>query len=263
MTRGVRGQLVAALEADGDFQTQLALVLGAVRRWREFLVRHPEQFLILVDHDLMDTRRLRSSSATSSLRPSPVHRATKRHGSRARQHCVSPTDGDCSRSRRGPVGHSSFSEVTHELAHLADAVLAACLELAHCGNCPRTPPLVGSRSSRWASAVGRSSTTFPDVDVIFVAEPAGIAERELVDEAEALKTATLLARGVMRAANDATPEGAIWEIDAAPRPEGKSGALVRTLASHVGYHERWAPDMGVPGAAQARASRLATPPSWA
>ena len=33
---------------------------------------------------------------------------------------------------------------------------------------------------------------------------------------------------------------AVWEVDAALRPEGKDGPLVRTLASHVAYYERWA-----------------------
>ena len=44
----------------------------------------------------------------------------------------------------------------------------------------------------------------------------------------------------MRACTAATAEGTIWEVDAALRPEGKQGALVRTIASHVGYYERWA-----------------------
>ncbi|HEX2315716.1 MAG TPA: bifunctional [glutamine synthetase] adenylyltransferase/[glutamine synthetase]-adenylyl-L-tyrosine phosphorylase, partial [Thermomonospora sp.] len=37
-----------------------------------------------------------------------------------------------------------------------------------------------------------------------------------------------------------TPEGSLWEVDAALRPEGKAGPLVRTLASHRAYYERWA-----------------------
>src|SRR5699024_8527258 len=31
-----------------------------------------------------------------------------------------------------------------------------------------------------------------------------------------------------------------FEVDAALRPEGKRGALVRTLDSHVNYYRRWA-----------------------
>jgi glutamate-ammonia-ligase adenylyltransferase len=49
-----------------------------------------------------------------------------------------------------------------------------------------------------------------------------------------------LAVGLMRACSATTAEGTIWPVDAALRPEGKAGPLVRTLASHVAYYERWA-----------------------
>ncbi len=61
-----------------------------------------------------------------------------------------------------------------------------------------------------------------DVDVIFVAQ-----------DADAL--ATRLAGEMMRFAGDA-----FFEVDAALRPEGKHGQLVRTLDSHVAYYQRWA-----------------------
>ncbi len=44
----------------------------------------------------------------------------------------------------------------------------------------------------------------------------------------------------MRVCSEHTAEGTIWPVDAALRPEGKSGPLVRTLASHQGYYEKWA-----------------------
>jgi glutamate-ammonia-ligase adenylyltransferase len=37
-----------------------------------------------------------------------------------------------------------------------------------------------------------------------------------------------------------TAAGTIWEVDAALRPEGRAGQLVRRLASHRAYYERWA-----------------------
>ena len=74
-----------------------------------------------------------------------------------------------------------------------------------------------------------------DVDVIFVAEPA-----DGVEEHVALRTATRLASHLIRICGDPTAEGAIWPVDAALRPEGKSGPLVRTLASHEGYYRKWA-----------------------
>ena len=74
-----------------------------------------------------------------------------------------------------------------------------------------------------------------DVDVIFVAEPAGD-----LDVSRALEISTRLATRMMRAMDANAPEPALWQVDPNLRPEGKSGALVRTLDSHVSYYERWA-----------------------
>jgi glutamate-ammonia-ligase adenylyltransferase len=37
-----------------------------------------------------------------------------------------------------------------------------------------------------------------------------------------------------------TPEGSIFPVDPNLRPEGRAGPLVRTLASHLAYYQRWA-----------------------
>ena len=44
----------------------------------------------------------------------------------------------------------------------------------------------------------------------------------------------------MRACQANTGEGTLWPVDAALRPEGKDGPLVRSLASHEAYYRRWA-----------------------
>jgi glutamate-ammonia-ligase adenylyltransferase len=74
-----------------------------------------------------------------------------------------------------------------------------------------------------------------DVDVIFVAE--GSAE---LSDARAVEIATRLAMATMRGIHDFAREPALWEVDANLRPEGKDGALVRTLDSHLAYYDRWA-----------------------
>ena len=92
-------------------------------------------------------------------------------------------------------------------------------------------------------AGGRELNYVSDVDVIFVAEalePAGSPDAERGTEQAALRTATTLALGMMQACSASTPEGTIWPVDAALRPEGKAGPLVRTLASHLAYYEQWA-----------------------
>lgn len=238
--RGLTAELAHALVTDEDFRLQLALILGASEALAEFLVRHPEQFRILVDHALVDTpptpTQLRDEFVAAVARASDCDGCWM-DGAVAlrvayRRRLLALTARDLS-------GNSSFSQVTGELADLADAVLAACLELARTELPPDAAPCRIAIVSM-GKCGGQELNYISDVDVIFVAEPAMLPNGELADEAAALVTATALAKGVMRAANDSTPEGSIWEVDPALRPEGKSGALVRTLASHVGYYERWA-----------------------
>src|SRR6185369_10709066 len=78
---------------------------------------------------------------------------------------------------------------------------------------------------------GRELNYVSDVDVVFVAEPVDPSD----PEGAALTSATRVAAALMRVGREAA-----WEVDAALRPEGKAGALVRTLAGHRAYYEQWA-----------------------
>ena len=115
--------------------------------------------------------------------------------------------------------------IAYSLSDLADAVIAVALDLA------REQVSGGHDVELAVIAMGkcgaRELNYVSDVDVIFVAEPAD-------------DVATELAKLVMNACSAVTPEGVIWEVDAALRPEGKSGALVRTVESHIDYYNRWA-----------------------
>ncbi|HEV2889574.1 MAG TPA: bifunctional [glutamine synthetase] adenylyltransferase/[glutamine synthetase]-adenylyl-L-tyrosine phosphorylase, partial [Frankiaceae bacterium] len=128
----------------------------------------------------------------------------------------------------------SLDDVAAELADLAAAALEAALAIAVAGlpdgAAPARIAVIGMGKTG-----GRELNYVSDVDVVFVAEPLDGG-----DETAALRTATLLANGVIRACGTTTSEGALWPVDAALRPEGKSGPLVRTLASHEAYYRRWA-----------------------
>ncbi|WP_029150005.1 bifunctional [glutamine synthetase] adenylyltransferase/[glutamine synthetase]-adenylyl-L-tyrosine phosphorylase [Microbacterium indicum] len=76
-----------------------------------------------------------------------------------------------------------------------------------------------------------------DVDVIFVC---GVAEGSELSETRMIDVATRLASQAMRAIDGFETEPPLWEVDANLRPEGKQGALVRTLESHLAYYRRWA-----------------------
>jgi glutamate-ammonia-ligase adenylyltransferase len=127
------------------------------------------------------------------------------------------------------VGERDVEQVMVELSALADATLAAALSIAEAE--------AGADAERCRLAViamgkcgGNELNYVSDVDVIFVAEPA-----EGTDDTEALRIASRLAHRMMEICRLVA-----WPVDAALRPEGKDGPLVRTLASHLAYYRRWA-----------------------
>ncbi|MGV0791089.1 bifunctional [glutamine synthetase] adenylyltransferase/[glutamine synthetase]-adenylyl-L-tyrosine phosphorylase [Mycolicibacterium sp. XJ1819] len=114
-----------------------------------------------------------------------------------------------------------FAAVGVHLSDLADAALAAALTVAMKSlDDPADRPRLAVIAMGKCGA--RELNYVSDVDVIFVAEVADAV-------------ATRVAGEMMRFAADA-----FFEVDAALRPEGKRGQLVRTLESHVAYYQRWA-----------------------
>ena len=76
-----------------------------------------------------------------------------------------------------------------------------------------------------------------DVDVIFVVES---TDDDALSGEKLTVLGTKLAQLVMKGIHELGPEPGLWEVDANLRPEGKAGALVRTLESHLTYYDRWA-----------------------
>ncbi|GAA3021763.1 bifunctional [glutamine synthetase] adenylyltransferase/[glutamine synthetase]-adenylyl-L-tyrosine phosphorylase [Microbacterium dextranolyticum] len=78
-----------------------------------------------------------------------------------------------------------------------------------------------------------------DVDVIFVGGASDDLTEE-IGESRVIDIATRLAVQTMRGISGMEIEPPLWEVDANLRPEGKQGALVRSLDSHLSYYDRWA-----------------------
>jgi [glutamine synthetase] adenylyltransferase / [glutamine synthetase]-adenylyl-L-tyrosine phosphorylase len=121
-------------------------------------------------------------------------------------------------------------EVAGELADIAAAVLTAGLALAVAEQAADAAPcrlaVIGL-----GKAGGRELNYVSDVDVVFVAEPVDAG----AEDAPALASAARVAGALMRICGQAA-----WEVDAALRPEGKAGTLVRTVAGHAAYYAQWA-----------------------
>ena len=110
-------------------------------------------------------------------------------------------------------------DVAARLSDLAAAALRAALAIAVAeadGDPGRLAVIAMGKCG------GRELNYVSDVDVVFVAEPA---------DADAAR----LAARVMRILGESC-----FEVDANLRPEGRQGALVRTLDGHISYYKRWA-----------------------
>jgi glutamate-ammonia-ligase adenylyltransferase len=233
-------ELVGSLVEDEGFAARLFTVVGASSALADHLLRHPGHWRDLTDPHLGTTRAPAFALRADLLRAvgaDPSDPAPR-----------SEMDDDVAvdalrvayrrlllRLAARDLAHGvGVDDVAAELSDLAAGTLEAALAIA------RTR--VGEPANTCRLAVvamgkcgGRELNYVSDVDVIFVAEPAEDAE-----ETPALRTATQLASNLIRICSDHTAEGTIWPVDAALRPEGRSGPLVRTLASHEGYYERWA-----------------------
>ncbi|GFG69890.1 bifunctional [glutamine synthetase] adenylyltransferase/[glutamine synthetase]-adenylyl-L-tyrosine phosphorylase [Mycolicibacter senuensis] len=122
-----------------------------------------------------------------------------------------------------PLPTLPFVAVGAHLADLADAALAAALQVAEkhvCGADDTAAPRLAVIAMGKSGA--RELNYVSDVDVIFVAEEADAVSSRVAGE-------------LMTVAGEA-----FFEVDAGLRPEGRQGALVRTLESHIAYYQRWA-----------------------
>ncbi|HEV7962124.1 MAG TPA: bifunctional [glutamine synthetase] adenylyltransferase/[glutamine synthetase]-adenylyl-L-tyrosine phosphorylase [Actinoplanes sp.] len=227
----------AELSGDTDARDRLLAVLGVSAALGDHLVRHPDHWRVLAGPGAVDR------PGAEELRAALL-RAVGADPDDVSPHAGGPDAPVALRvAYRKALLHLAGRDLTHvtpvedvaaELADLASAALEAGLAIARAE--------LGEQAGLCRLAVigmgkcgGRELNYVSDVDVIFVAEPAPGQ-----DEDAALRAATKLAAGIMRACSASTVEGALWQVDAALRPEGRPGPLVRTLASHHAYYERWA-----------------------
>jgi glutamate-ammonia-ligase adenylyltransferase len=233
--------VLAALDADPAFRARLAAVLGVSKALADHLARHPgdcavlrgpdadrrpgpaeirEELLLAVAAD-PGAAEPRAGLGTARADPAALLAAAYR---RRVLHLAA----------RDLTGVVTVDEAGEELADIAAAVLEAALAIARA-----EAPADGAPCRLAVIAMGkcgaRELNYASDVDVIFVARP---PSKDAEDAA--LKTAARLASGMIRVCERSTPEGSIFPVDPNLRPEGRNGPLVRTLASHLAYYDRWA-----------------------
>ncbi|MGY2702990.1 bifunctional [glutamine synthetase] adenylyltransferase/[glutamine synthetase]-adenylyl-L-tyrosine phosphorylase [Nocardioides sp. HB32] len=231
--------LLAALVEDEGTAMRLLCVLGASPALSDHLVRHPDHWQELADSRLGATRpaawavRACLLAAVGADPDEPAPTATRPDAEAVDALRVEYRRLLLRLAARDLAHHLGVDDAAAELSDLAAGTLDAALAVARA----RVPdaPLARLGVVAMGKCGGHELNYVSDVDVIFVHAAADGA-----DENDALRVATQLASNLMRVCSDHTGEGTIWPVDAALRPEGKAGPLVRTLASHQGYYERWA-----------------------
>ena len=212
-----KSALLDALHADPGLRRRLVAVLGASSALGDHLVANPNQWSVLATapDGLAPTAdgRLDLAAAgrlTASTQPVVVLRQAYRLA------LLRIAAADL-------TGGRGLEQTMAALSALADATLAAAYEIA-VEELPEGTPRPRLAVVAMGKCGGDELNYVSDVDVIFVA----------ADDAD-LNTATQVATRLIHVCGLVA-----WPVDAALRPEGNRGPLVRTLASHLAYYRRWA-----------------------
>jgi [glutamine synthetase] adenylyltransferase / [glutamine synthetase]-adenylyl-L-tyrosine phosphorylase len=237
-----RPDLFELLAANPTLITRLAAVLGASSALNQHLGAHPHELEVLCGSvarrsaDELRSELLTAVGADPAL-PQPVADPDRSDDLRwAYRRALLRI---AARDLTAVDALAALAEVAAELSDLADATVTTALALAR-GEVPDWE-LARLAVIALGKTGARELNYVSDVDVLFVAEPAFGADGEpMCDAGTAVNLATRLASAVTRICSAHTSGGTIWPIDAALRPEGKAGALVRTIASHRAYYENWA-----------------------
>ena len=241
---------VRALLRHPDRTQRLLRVVGASSGLTEFFLRHPEELTVLakplsalpglpeLTEDLLASVGTRGGFASLVDDEGWVALRVRYRRRLAQLAAFDLEQAD-------PI--AGLDAVARSLADLAAAALEASLAVARTMSSGVVAgrgvfPADEVRATRLAvigmGKAGAGELNYvSDVDVIFVAEgdpDVGLETPRAVD------IATRLAILLMRGVNQPALEPELWEVDPNLRPEGKSGALVRSLESHLAYYDRWA-----------------------
>jgi glutamate-ammonia-ligase adenylyltransferase len=226
---------VVSLTADPEWCGRAIRVVGASEGLSDFLRRHPDELAALAAPPPTplgaDSYRAELLAAVATTDTVEAARGALRVAYRHHLMLIAAWDLE------HPDPLQAQSVASAALADLAGAALDAALQLARRVS---TFPREDVERTRLAiigmgKAGARELNYISDVDVIYVAE--GVDDLEA---SRAIEIATRLAAETARGIQDPALEPPLWEVDANLRPEGKEGALVRTLDSHRAYYERWA-----------------------
>jgi glutamate-ammonia-ligase adenylyltransferase len=216
-----RAELDAALRTDQVLRGRLISLLGSSTALGDHLVTHPDRW-----HRLTASAPPPGKGAKEAILRAVGVGGDVLTGADAvaalrlayRDEVLALAAADLAAVAEPDLPVLDVADVAAHLSDLADAALQAAYAVAaaEVGPAGRLAVIAMGKCG------GRELNYVSDVDVVFVAEPAD-------------QQTTRLASRLMRIAGEAC-----FQVDANLRPEGRQGALVRTLDGHLTYYKRWA-----------------------
>lgn len=221
---------LATLRDEGQVAERLAKILATSRYATDLLEREPQGVRMLGgDLTPLSAEALTDEMLSSSGRHDEPEAAVLAIRGVRRRELLRIAAGDL-------LGLTDVADVGAGLSRLTDATLEATLEVA--GRAVRAQKHLDAAPTRMAIvAMGRYGgfelSYGSDADVLFVHDPLPDADPQV-----AAAYAKDVANELRRLLALAGPDPAL-EIDADLRPEGKQGALVRTIDSYAAYYAKW------------------------
>lgn len=225
---------------------RLCLLLGASPALGDFFVRHPNKLsAILKDGGRLVHRDEAVAELLSAVDNTSGEAGWQALRVRYRELLAELMLFDQSEARAGRA-EGVLEDVALSLSGLAESAVEASLTVAHASLAAGMsgPPVTAERLQAVRLSViamgkcgAEELNVVSDVDVMFVVES---RDESVVNGDALIRIATRLASETMRGIYDPGVEPPLWQLDANLRPEGRHGALVRTLGSMLSYYERWA-----------------------
>jgi glutamate-ammonia-ligase adenylyltransferase len=219
-----RAQMSALFRDSPEAARHLCLLLGTSPLFVEGYEHHPDQLALLSSGPPAPPEGkelLRRANEVIAWRP----RAEWGRG------LASLVRGEVLRAQaRDILGLAPLAETERSTTALAEAVLGACLAGAAGARHPGAGAPPGVALIAMGRFGGSELSYASDLDVMVVFD----------DELCPPSDAEHLAEELFKLVNGTTPVQRLYQLDLSLRPEGRKGALARSLKAFEGYYGRWA-----------------------
>jgi glutamate-ammonia-ligase adenylyltransferase len=217
-------------------------VAGVSQLFSDILVRNPEYFEILANPGM------RGSAADRSKPSSVVYRELSGFVGHIQRTELKLEAMRRFKQReilrigtRDILGLADMPSTAREFSNLADASVQKCVEIAIAElrekHGVEPPPFIVVGMGKLG---GQELNYSSDIDLMFVCGDDHTSEGSPAEGRAPLSLAHTLAEFVINALSKNTQNGHLFRVDVRLRPEGRFGALVRTLSSYRTYYESWA-----------------------